>query len=174
MEYVIALGANLGDRARNMDLACRAIRSLVGHISCESKIYSAIPLLNRNGETGVYHPEYLNAVVVVESCLSPFDVLAELHRIEHRLGRLRRFHSVTSATNLSDWSSRMIDLDIVCADSIVMESPTLTIPHPRMHERDFVLEPLESVIPHWVHPKLGINVSELLVKVRKRYICGCA
>jgi 2-amino-4-hydroxy-6-hydroxymethyldihydropteridine diphosphokinase len=100
-------------------------------------------------------PKFLNAIVELETDYSPKEMLAELHRIEEELGRIRG----------NKGAPREIDLDIVAYGDEVVEEEGLVIPHPRMHERRFVLEPLAELNPKWIHPQIKKNVKELLARL---------
>jgi 2-amino-4-hydroxy-6-hydroxymethyldihydropteridine diphosphokinase len=96
-------------------------------------------------------PEYINGIVIVDTTLSPEDVLAKLHQIEDRFGRLR------SAVN----APRTLDLDLIAHGRTVLTGPRLTLPHPRAADRQFVMGPLAELVPHWRHPIVGKTAAEL-------------
>jgi 2-amino-4-hydroxy-6-hydroxymethyldihydropteridine diphosphokinase len=100
-------------------------------------------------------PAYLNGAVLLESDLSPEEVLQKLLSIESELGR-QRF------VGQPRWRPRHIDLDLIAADNLVLHSSTLTVPHPEMHKRRFVLAPMAEVWGDWVHPIIGKDVRALL------------
>jgi 2-amino-4-hydroxy-6-hydroxymethyldihydropteridine diphosphokinase len=144
----IALGSNQGDRELNLLRAVAEVGKLpVSRITALSGFYDTEPV------GGVKQDSFLNAVLRLETGLSPHDLLAELQRIEtetfHRTRELR-------------WGPRSMDLDILFYDDMVLDGEPLTIPHPRLHERRFVLEPLAEIAPKLVHPLRGITVSSLL------------
>jgi 2-amino-4-hydroxy-6-hydroxymethyldihydropteridine diphosphokinase len=94
-------------------------------------------------------------VILYEAELNPFELMALLLKIEAVLGRVRQ----------ERWGPRVIDLDLLFWDDTVLESDFLTLPHPRLSERGFVLNPLVEVAPDWVHPKLRLSASALLEKL---------
>ncbi len=149
----IALGSNLGDRRANLRAAVAALPPAVQVTAC-SPIYQTAPW----GYTD--QPDFLNQVVRGETNLSPRELLVFLKNLESSLGREKTFR----------YGPRQIDLDILFyADTIVAESD-LQIPHPRLHERAFVLVPLADLAPDWVHPQLGCDVRTLLAGVDAREV----
>ncbi len=156
MEYVVAFGANLGDREASYGRAVLALAELVGPALRRSGLFETAPLMDPDSPI-IDQPNYLNAVLVVESHLDPRAVLHELLRIELAFGRERALR----------WAPRTIDLDLIAAEGLVISLPELSLPHPEMHKRLFVLEPMLEVAPSWVHPILGLNVQELLNEVRR-------
>ncbi|MGV1034402.1 MAG: 2-amino-4-hydroxy-6-hydroxymethyldihydropteridine diphosphokinase [Microbacteriaceae bacterium] len=128
---VIALGSNLGDRVANLDAAVANIAELEQvSVVTISSWYESIAHTADGLDPDA--PRYANGVVIIDTELAPLELLAELQRIEQRLGR---------PADHQAWSDRVIDLDIVCSTAGPIAEPTLTIPHPRTHERVFVLLP---------------------------------
>ena len=148
-EVYLGLGTNLGDKEANLDMAMEEIRKRVGEILSLSAYYITEPwgFDSKNA--------FLNAVCKVSTSLSPLDVLLTTQSIEKDLGRLKK--SVNG-----QYSDRPIDIDILLYDDIVLDSPTLTIPHPLMHKRTFVMEPLSEIDPELVHPVLHKSMKEIL------------
>jgi len=144
----IALGANLGDRALNIQAALRLLESVPG-----IRVTKVSSLLENPAVGGpADSPPFLNAVAQIETTLEPRQLLQRLLDIEHELGRKR---------NLK-WEPRQIDLDLLLFGDAVISQPQLVIPHPRMHERRFVLEPLAEIAPKAWHPVLKRTIADLL------------
>ncbi len=141
----LALGANLGDRLANLAAAKAALPPAVS-ILAASPIYETPPW-------GVLdQPAYLNQVLEGETDLTPLELLEELKRLETELGRKPGIR----------YGPRLIDLDILFFDDLVLDTPRLTIPHPHLAERAFVLVPLADLAPDLLHPKLGKTIREFL------------
>jgi len=145
----IALGSNLGDRAENLRLAREQIESPDLHVLRESSIYETAP---RDVED---QPWFLNQVIECETDLFPRQLLMRLQKIERGMGRKRRMAK----------GPREIDLDILLFGNVVMKAPELEIPHPRMAERRFVLEPLSELAPEKKHPGTRRTMREMLAAV---------
>ena len=155
MRTGVALGSNLGDRTENLRAARRAILALSGVKPpvLASSIYETEPV---NCEPGV--GEFLNAVVEFEHEGDPAALLEQLIRIEESLGRQR-----DHARNVS----RTIDLDVLYCGTLEIDSERLQLPHPRLHSRRFVLQPLADIRPELILPGQAKTVRELLAQVGK-------
>jgi 2-amino-4-hydroxy-6-hydroxymethyldihydropteridine diphosphokinase len=152
----IALGSNLdsgfGDREANLREAIRRVGEL-GVVKAVSSFYDTEPVVYRE------QPRFLNAAILLATELEPAELMRALLGVELAMGR-DRSHTVTKGP-------RLIDLDLLSytlknGSAVVMSTEELTLPHPSMEERRFVLEPLAEIAPQWVHPNLRITVRELL------------
>jgi len=150
----VALGANLGDRRRNIHAALLKLRDTSGvTVSRVSDIFEN-PAVGGPSDS----PPFLNAVAEVRVASSPHAFLRQLLRIEKELGRLRR----------RKWEPRLIDLDLLLWGDKIIGSQDLVVPHPLMHERIFVLKPLAEIAPQAVHPVLQMTIGGLLEDLLKR------
>jgi 2-amino-4-hydroxy-6-hydroxymethyldihydropteridine diphosphokinase len=147
MKAVIALGANIGNPKEQMDLAVGLLRESL-EVSAVSSYYRTAPV------GGPEQPDYLNAVCIAESELPAADLLALLHGIEKVLGRERIVH----------WGPRTIDLDLIQYGTILSYAEELQLPHPRAHERRFVLEPCAEIEPDALLLTHG-KISDLLAQL---------
>lgn len=147
----LALGSNLGRRKEQLSEAIKLLHQEVGAIASLSSFIETAP------EGFASTNPFLNAALVLSTALSPEELLEKTEDIERRLGRVAKHSKGTPYTD------RAIDIDILLYNtSLVYESPRLAIPHPEMHRRRFVLEPLASLIPTAVHPRLNKTISLLL------------
>lgn len=144
----IALGSNLGDRLANLQAALQRFAPQVV-IDRQSSVYETEPW------GYVDQPAFLNMAVAAKTSLEPDALLVFLKNIEQEMGRATTFRN----------GPRLIDLDILFYDELVLDTPPLVIPHPRLHERAFVLVPLADVAPEHLHPVLGETVLHLLMSI---------
>ena len=153
---ILSIGTNIGDRERNIENAIKALGE-IGKVTAISPIYTSEPW-GFESENGFY-----NIALTIESELSPLDLLRETQRIEKELGR-------TTKTT-TEYADRVIDIDIIDYDNQIIKisqqstvNSLLTLPHPLMHLRNFVLYPLADIAPEWVHPILKLTTLELKAK----------
>lgn len=144
-EVYLSLGSNLGDREGNIRQALGLLGEWV-RIERVSSLYETEPMYLKE------QPWFLNLVCTGETELSPQALLDFIGQVEKRLGRVRGEH----------YGPRTIDIDILLYDALVLDTPSLQLPHPRLAERAFVLVPLEEIAPHLVHPVLGLTAGEML------------
>ena len=148
MKAYLGLGSNLGNRRRNLITAAALLAERAGDVLALSSFYETEPwgFVSEN--------RFLNAALALETSLSPFDLLRLTQTIEREMGRAAK-----SAQGI--YHDRLIDIDLLLCGDEVVRSAELEIPHPHLHERRFVLEPLREIAPFLRHPLLGKNIEEL-------------
>lgn len=135
---LLLLGANLGERAATLKQAIQLISQQISPVLAQSALYQTAPW-------GVIEqPAFLNQVIQIETHLLPKTILRRILKIEKQLGRERRLR----------WGARVIDIDMLYYDDLVLDKPELQLPHPRLHERRFTLVPLAEIAPDFIHPIL--------------------
>ena len=142
----LALGSNLGDRSENLKQAVAALTPQMD-VKAKSHVYETPPWGYED------QPRFLNQVLKTQTYLQPEQLLKHIKRLEVALGRKATFRN----------GPRLIDIDILMYDELVLNTSILTLPHPHMHERGFVLLPMMDIAPDLVHPLSGKSVREMLV-----------
>lgn len=146
---ILGLGGNKGNVKETLALAEQFLSIDLGLITKKSSHYKTAAWGNPN------QPDFLNMVLVLETVLEVEQCLEKVLSIEQKLGRIRTSEK---------WTERTIDIDLLFYNQLVIEKSNLTIPHPYLHERKFVLIPLHEIAPQYLHPKFNTTVDELLKK----------
>ncbi len=144
----LSLGTNLGDKDQNLNKAIALLSAQVGDVLKQSAFYASEPWGFESEN------EFLNAVILVDTTLSPVEFLKKTQEIETGLGRKTK--------SSAGYTDRLIDIDILFYDDLIIDEPELKIPHPLIAERDFVLIPLCEIAPDFLHPVLRKRISELI------------
>ena len=164
----LLVGGNQGDRQQMITNATDLIRERIGSVVAVSHIYETAPW-------GVFAPgeepqNFYNKALQVETTLSPHEALDEAMCIERILGRRR---GIGSVENAQYYSSRPIDIALIFYGTLVLDTPDLVLPHPRMHLRRFVLQPLCEIAPNYIHPIFNKTLSQLLEECPDTSSCLC-
>jgi 2-amino-4-hydroxy-6-hydroxymethyldihydropteridine diphosphokinase len=145
----IALGSNMGDSQEILEAALKRLDTMEGiSVKTHSSWYKTAPIVPNQ-------PDYLNGCALLETTLESDQLLKTLLKIEDEFGRVRK----------ERWGPRTLDLDLILYEDLILDTPNLIIPHPRMKERAFVLIPLAEISPSMIEPKSGLTISQLLEKV---------
>lgn len=145
---IAGLGSNLGDRFSALERAMELISGEAGEITAASSVWETEPWGFEADD------QFLNMVIVINTTLAPKQLIQLFRSIEGRMGRKK--------SGGGKYESRVIDLDILFWESRVISMPGLEVPHPKLHSRRFVLEPLLEVAPEVIHPVTGLTVAEML------------
>ncbi|MBZ4644925.1 MAG: 2-amino-4-hydroxy-6-hydroxymethyldihydropteridine diphosphokinase [Petroclostridium sp.] len=149
----LGIGSNIGDRQSNLDAAVGMLRHTRGiEIRNVSSFYNTAPV----GYTA--QPDFLNGVVEIETILTPHELLKICQTIEDKLKRVRTIR----------WGPRTIDIDILLYDELIIQDENLIIPHPHMHQREFVLQPLNDIAPEVIHPVFKMTVCKLYERLKSK------
>jgi 2-amino-4-hydroxy-6-hydroxymethyldihydropteridine diphosphokinase len=152
----IGIGSNLGDRRENCLHAIELLQKKGIIVTKRSSLYETEPWGLKD------QPRFLNMAIEIETGLEPAALLRILKGVERELGRPKA-HEEKSLK----WAPRIIDLDILLFDNIILNEDNLKIPHPLMHKRDFVLRPLCEIAPDIKHPLLKVSIIDLLQQLQK-------
>ncbi len=142
---ILHTGSNKGDPQLQLEEAILHIEVLIGPVVKMSSVYETEPWGNSD------QPNFYNQALEIHTDRTPQEVLQLIHEIEHKMGRRREIK----------WGERNIDIDMIFYESEILKTEKLTLPHPHMHQRNFVLIPVMEIVPEFVHPELGETVEEL-------------
>lgn len=152
-KFYFSLGTNLGDKEQNLRIAVQKIEGRIGKVISLSAFYSTVPWRFTSENN------FLNAALCVETSLEPFEVLRVTQEIEYEMGRIHKSREGV-------YHDRVIDIDLLLCfvfdgSPLILDTTELKLPHPLMHERDFVMRPLVQIAPELVHPILKKRMQEL-------------
>ena len=145
-EVYLQLGSNIGERLDNLNQSIKVIIERIGNVLEKSSVYESTPWGVENQRN------FLNQVIFVKSNFDPYTILDLVLQIEKDMGRIR----------IEKWGERIIDIDILFIDDLIIESENLCVPHEFIAKRKFVLQPMCEIAPGFIHPKLNKTISQLL------------
>ncbi len=146
----LSTGSNLGDRLASLQLAVEALNNYPG-----ISVLRVSPVYETEPWGYLDQPHFLNQVVEIETEIPPADLLPVMKHLEKDMGRVPNFKN----------GPRVIDVDIILYGNQIVEQDGITIPHPSIAQRAFVLAPLADLIPHYIHPKLGVTITQLMEEI---------
>ncbi len=150
MNYYLNIGSNIGDRLDNLYRAVLALAACTGGDCAVSPIVESEPWGFESDN------RFMNLGVCLQSTMSPWQMLERIHEIERELG------SASHRDAQGGYVDRLVDIDIVAIDDLVIDSPSLQVPHRHLPERDFFLIPMQHLAPEWRHPVTGLTAAQML------------